>query len=129
MKIEIPENVTLEVIKGEDKGRIHTITNKTITIGRNEVCDFKLNDKYASNKHCQIVYRKEHFTAIDLRSLNKTKVNGKVYVQKNLQDEDIIRLGKTEIKFSWDIPETVVIDESEDILADVQSDAELAEDE
>ncbi len=100
--IVIPSNVFLEVISGGDKGMKFPITNKTVTIGRAAKCDIRLTDEHASNKHCQIVFRHEHFTAIDLGSLNKTKVNGTVYVQKNLQHNDVLTLGATELRFIWE---------------------------
>jgi pSer/pThr/pTyr-binding forkhead associated (FHA) protein len=110
-----PQNVSLEVVIGENKGQTFPITNKTVTIGRAPVCDFKLPDKYVSNKHCQIVFRGGHFTVIDLGSLNKTKVNGAMYVQKNLRNGDIIRVGKTELKFIWEAMDESSISEMEDI--------------
>ena len=95
----IPDNVRLEVIEGQDKGKDFIIKNKTITIGRDSTCDFILTDEYLSNKHCQIVYRGDHFTIIDLQSTNKTIVNDKDFLQKNLKDKDIITLGTTKICF------------------------------
>ena len=101
-KVIVPSDVTLEVIDGVDKGTIFTIDNKTITIGREGSCNFKLTDEHVSKKHAQVVFRGGHFTAIDLGSLNKTKVNDNVYVQKNLTNGDIITVGKTKIKFAWE---------------------------
>ena len=100
-KIIVPSGVTLEVIEGKDQGKNFTIDIKTVTIGRQETCNFILDDEHVSKKHCQIVYRKDHFTAIDLNSLNKTKVNDKIYIQKNLKSGDVLTLGKTKIKFTW----------------------------
>ncbi len=100
--LEIPGGVFLEVIDGVDKGTRFDIGNKTITIGRAEASDLKLADEYVSNKHCQIVFRDDHFTVIDLQSLNKTKVNGNVFQQRNLDNGDILSLGKTKIKFNWE---------------------------
>ena len=101
--IILPRNVTLEIVAGADAGKIIPVDNKTITIGRDEGCDITLKDEYASAKHCQVVfrYRTGHFTVIDLGSLNKVKVNGTIYVQRNLRSEDIIQVGQTEIKFIW----------------------------
>jgi pSer/pThr/pTyr-binding forkhead associated (FHA) protein len=114
--IVIPANVTLEVVKGEDKGQVFTVTNKTMTIGRAPVCDIKLTDKYVSNKHCQIVFRGGHFTVIDLGSLNKTKVNGKMYVQKNLINGDVVRVGKSELKFNWEAMDESSVSDADDIM-------------
>ena len=101
-KVIVPSDVTLEVVKGADEGKIFTIDNKTITIGREKNCNFKLTDEHVSKKHAQVVFRGGHFTVIDLGSLNKTKVNDNIYVQKNLSSGDIISIGKTEIKFIWE---------------------------
>ncbi|MBN2352698.1 MAG: FHA domain-containing protein [Spirochaetales bacterium] len=101
--IILPKNVTLEIIKGADAGKTIAVNSKTITIGRGEGCDVKLADAYVSAKHCQIVfrYRTGHFTVIDLGSLNKVKVNGNMYVQRNLRNNDVIQLGQTEMMFHW----------------------------
>lgn len=98
--IELPEDVKLEIVEGPGVGTSYAITNKTITIGREQGCDMQLADETVSNKHCQIVFRGGHFTVIDLGSLNKTKVNGEVFVQKNLKNGDLIKLGKNVLKFS-----------------------------
>ena len=115
-EVVIPQNVTLEVVKGDAQGQKFNISNKTMTIGRAQNCDIKISDKFASNKHCQVVFRSGHFTVIDLGSLNKTRVNNKVYVQKNLRNNDIIRVGKTEMRFNWDGLDEQAIDAIEDIL-------------
>ena len=100
--IDFPKGVSLEIIEGGDAGMTFPIVNKTITIGRAESSDMQLSDEYVSNKHCQIVYREDHFTVIDLQSLNKTKVNGNIFQQRNLNSGDILTLGKTSIQFIWD---------------------------
>jgi pSer/pThr/pTyr-binding forkhead associated (FHA) protein len=123
-QIKVPDNVLLKVIDGPDQGKEFKIANKTISIGRADACDFTLTDKYTSNKHCQVVFRNDHFTVIDLGSLNKTKVNNKVYVQKNLRKDDVISIGKTKLAFNWDDMDETVLDGIEDILAsDDDSDA------
>ncbi len=99
----LPKNVSLEIVGGADAGKTVSVTNKTISIGRGEGCDIKLADAYVSAKHCQVVfrYRTGHFTVIDLGSLNKVKVNGNMYVQRNLRNNDVIQVGQTQIKFHW----------------------------
>ena len=114
--IIVPKNVFLEIIKGDDAGKSFSVCEKTMTIGRSAVCDIQLNDQYISNKHCQIVFRNDHFTVIDLGSLNKTRVNDKKYVQKNLFNEDIIRIGKTELQFQWPDFDESTVNTEEDIL-------------
>jgi len=126
-EISFPRDVSLEVVKGENLGETYDVKNKTMTIGRAPVCDIKLDDKYLSNKHCQVVFRGGHFTVIDLGSLNKTKVNGKMYVQKNLRNGDIIRMGKTELKFIWESMDESSISDADDIL--IPHDDAIPEDE
>jgi pSer/pThr/pTyr-binding forkhead associated (FHA) protein len=100
--IDIPQGVFLNVIEGEDVGTSYTVEKKSVTIGRQDECELILEDKHVSNKHCQIVFRGGHFSLIDLGSLNKTKVNDKIIVQKNLTNGDLITIGKTKIKFVWE---------------------------
>lgn len=126
-KINIPPDVKLEVVDGIDKGAEFTIDNKTITIGREDTCNFKLKDEHVSKKHAQIVFRGGHFTVIDLGSLNKTKVNDNVYVQKNLTHGDIISLGTTKIKFVWE-DQDKTMGEAEDIPPEANEETDSAPD-
>jgi pSer/pThr/pTyr-binding forkhead associated (FHA) protein len=96
-----PPEVSLEILNGDREGEIFPITGKTVTIGRDSQCDLHLADPYVSRKHCQIVFRGDHFTMMDLGSLNKTRVKEKEYIQKNLKHGYVITLGKTRLSFRW----------------------------
>jgi pSer/pThr/pTyr-binding forkhead associated (FHA) protein len=98
----LPPDVRLEILNGERRGESIAIKNKTVTIGRDPQCDVNLPDGFVSRKHCQIVFRGDHFTVMDLGSLNKTRVKGKEYIQKNLKHGYIITVGKTELRFVWE---------------------------
>ena len=97
----LPPDVYLEILNGDREGDIFPISRKTVTIGRDPQCDLHLADPYVSRKHCQIVFRGDHFTMMDLGSLNKTRVKEKEYIQKNLKDGYLIIAGKTELRFRW----------------------------
>jgi len=97
----LPPEVYLEILNGDREGEIFPITRKTVTIGRDPQCDLHLADPYVSRKHCQIVFRGDHFTMMDLGSLNKTRVKEKDYIQKNLKDGYVINAGKTQLCFRW----------------------------
>ena len=97
-----PPEVFLEILDGEQEGHLFPITDKTVTIGREPSCDLVLQDPYVSRKHCQIVFRGDHFTVLDLGSLNKTKVKNNIYIQKNLKHDNILTLGKTRLRFVWE---------------------------
>ncbi|UCF96279.1 MAG: FHA domain-containing protein [Spirochaetaceae bacterium] len=97
----LPPEVYLEILNGDREGEMFPITRKTVTIGRDAQCDLHLADPYVSRKHSQIVFRGDHFTMMDLGSLNKTRVKEKEYIQKNLKDGYLITLGKTQLRFLW----------------------------
>ena len=98
---DLPPDVYVEVTKKDGEVFTFPITKKTVTIGRDPACDLILADEYVSRKHCQIVFRGDHFTAIDLGSLNKTVVKGKEYIQKNLMTGTLLKLGETRLRFVW----------------------------
>ena len=115
-EMQVPTDAVIEVTEGPDSGQVFNLSNKTITIGRAPNCDYQLNDPYVSKKHFQVVFRRDHFTAIDLNSLNKTYVNEKVYLQKNLRNGDLIKIGQTVMRFMWESLNDSVIDALEDVL-------------
>ena len=73
----LPPEVYLEILSGDREGEMFPITRKTVTLGRDPQCDLHLPDPYISRKHCQVVFRGDHFTVVDLGSLNKTRVKEK----------------------------------------------------
>ena len=97
----LPPEVYLEILSGDREGEMFPITRKTVTLGRDPQCDLHLPDPYISRKHCQVVFRGDHFTAVDLGSLNKTRVKKKEYIQKNLKDGYVLTIGKTQLRFVW----------------------------
>jgi pSer/pThr/pTyr-binding forkhead associated (FHA) protein len=97
----LPPEVYLEILSGDREGEIFPITRKTVTIGRDPQCDLHLPDPYISRKHCQVVFRGDHFTVVDLGSLNKTRVKEKEYIQKNLKHGYLLNVGKTQLRFLW----------------------------
>jgi pSer/pThr/pTyr-binding forkhead associated (FHA) protein len=100
--LPFPPDVFLEVLDGDRAGFLFPIADKTVTIGRAPECDLVLPDPFVSRKHCQIVFRGDHFTVLDLGSLNKTKVKNNIYIQKNLKHDNIISVGKTRLRFVWE---------------------------
>jgi len=97
----LPPEVYLEILSGDREGEMFPITRKTVTLGRDPQCDLHLPDPYISRKHCQVVFRGDHFTAVDLGSLNKTRVKEKEYIQKNMKDGYVLTIGKTQLRFVW----------------------------
>ncbi len=101
-EVELPPDVYLEVTRKNGEVVKFPIIKKTVTIGRDPNCDLRLEDEYVSRKHCQIVFRGDHFTVMDLGSLNKTVVKGKEYIQKNLMTGNLLNVGETRLRFVWE---------------------------
>jgi hypothetical protein len=95
------KSIHLVVIEGEDKGLAFDLTGiGTYTIGRKE-CDIVLRDDKISRKHASVVIaRADQFAVNDLASKNGTFVNGVRLSRRNLQHNDLIRVGNTTLRFT-----------------------------
>jgi len=95
------KSIHLMVMEGPDKGRSFDITGiGTYTIGRTE-CDVILEDDKISRKHASVVIiRQDQYAVNDLASRNGTFVNGARLTRRNLQHNDLIRVGNTTLRFT-----------------------------
>jgi len=95
------KSIFLTVIEGDLKGRSFDVTGiGSYTIGRKE-CDIVLEDEKVSRKHASIIIVREGQYAVqDLASRNGTFVNGIRLTRRNLQHNDLIRLGNTTLRFT-----------------------------
>ncbi len=95
------KSLYLTVIEGELKGKSFDVTGiGTYTIGRKE-CDIVLDDEKVSRKHASIVIiRESQYAVQDLASKNGTFVNGVRLTRRNLQHNDLIRIGNTTLRFT-----------------------------
>ncbi len=95
------KSIYLTVLEGTQKGRSFDITGiGTYTIGRKE-CDVVLEDDKVSRKHASIVIIREgQYAVTDLASRNGTFVNGVRLTRRNLQHNDLIRIGNTTLRFT-----------------------------
>jgi hypothetical protein len=93
--------IHVQIVEGEAKGRSFDITGiGTYTIGRKE-CDIVLDDEKVSRKHASIVIIREGKYAVqDLASRNGTFVNGVRLTRRDLQHNDLIRVGSTTLRFT-----------------------------
>ncbi len=89
----------LDVISGNDEGRVYELTAKQAMIGRGAQCDFVLADLAVSRQHMAVVLENNRFRLVDQGSGNGTKVNGVRITTHELADGDIIDMGKTKMKF------------------------------
>ncbi len=95
------KSIHLTVLEGESKGQSFDITGLgTYTIGRSG-CDIVLEDERISRKHASIIIiRESQYAVTDLASKNGTYVNGVRLTRRNLQHNDLIRVGNTTLRFT-----------------------------
>jgi predicted nucleic acid-binding Zn-ribbon protein len=67
----------------------------SVTIGRGAECELQLADHRVSTRHCRLYERDDHWLIEDLKSTNRTFVNGKLLDGQPhlLRHGDIVRLG------------------------------------
>jgi pSer/pThr/pTyr-binding forkhead associated (FHA) protein len=72
---------------------------RPVIIGRSPECDLPVRDILLSRKHCVIERLGETWVIADLGSKNGTYLNGDLIQRHELQDCDVIRIGRTRIAF------------------------------
>ena len=95
------KSIYLTVIEGDLKGKSFDVTGiGTYTIGRKD-CDIILDDERVSRKHASVVIiREAQYAVQDLASRNGTFVNGVRLTRRNLQHNDLVRIGNTTLRFT-----------------------------
>lgn len=86
----------------KDAVRTHQIElGDFLTVGRDSENQIVIQDDFASGRHMRIERKPNGFLLRDLRSRNGTFVNGARIFEGLLNDGDRIRVGQTELTFSW----------------------------
>ena len=95
-----PKDACLVVIYGDDIGkRIPLPTNKPAVVGRATDAFIQIDEDSVSRRHCNIALIGERFVLRDLQSTNGTHVNDEWVDQVDLRDGDLIKVGRTLLKF------------------------------
>ncbi len=81
----------LEVKEGSSVGRKYPLWDGFM-IGRALECDLVISDKRASRRHARVDKRNGDFWLVDLKSSNKTFVNGIPIQEKKLEAGDMVRI-------------------------------------
>lgn len=82
------------------KGEDYQLREGKTTLGADSSSDICINDPEISAHHCTILYRSGNFQIKDEFSTNGLLINNKEVDDKSeLNDGDLIKLGKTELKF------------------------------
>ena len=89
--------------QGPRHGDLVRITGSSFLIGRANDCDLRLDDSHASRQHARIRVEgardAPRFVLHDLATDNGTSVNGRRQTAVELNNGDVIRIGRTELTF------------------------------
>jgi len=80
-------------------GRRLGVTAEPITVGRMPDCSVPLADPNVSRHHAEIRREGDRVVLFDLGSTNGTKVNGAPVQSRELNDGDVITIGRTSLRF------------------------------
>jgi len=90
----------LFVMEGKDRGEVIKLFAGRNTLGTSSECSIILNDPGVSAKHASIRYGEdEEYVIRDLDSKNGTFVNGEEVITGRLQENDVILIGDSKLKF------------------------------
>ncbi len=89
----------LVVHKGPDVGERFFIDRARLTVGRDPGCDIFLNDVTVSRSHAVLELAGTEVSIEDAGSLNGTYVNGVRVDKAQLDDGDVIQVGKFQMMF------------------------------
>jgi diguanylate cyclase (GGDEF)-like protein len=89
----------LVVIYGADLGKKFKLEARTALIGRAGTCEIHLDQEEISRTHCKVVSANGQVQIYDLESTNGTYVNDQLVSEHVMQDGDLIKIGRTILKF------------------------------
>ncbi len=89
----------LIVQNGQWRSRRLLVESDNVLIGRGSHCQICLPDKFVSRRHARLRYAQGQWFIQDQNSTGGTFVNGQRIHATRLNDGDIIRVGKTELRF------------------------------
>jgi pSer/pThr/pTyr-binding forkhead associated (FHA) protein len=88
-------------VEGEEEGELYAIRNGENTLGRSEECDvtFRSGSLKFSRQHATIVHDDGVFAIVSLKPENPTLVNGEPIEGQQLEDGDLIKMGRSALRF------------------------------
>lgn len=79
------------------------LTQECYVIGRQEGCDIHIDNLGISRQHARLVRDGSLYRLEDMNSSNGCFVNGKSVRRYNLNDSDVIAIGKYELRYSGEV--------------------------
>jgi hypothetical protein len=91
--------VQSEVVTLDANGKQHRVDKGSLVIGRSKDCDIRLADPNVSRRHAEVRQEGAAYWILDLGSTNGLTVNGRRQHRAQLQNDDRITVGSTELVF------------------------------
>jgi diguanylate cyclase (GGDEF)-like protein len=89
----------LVIISGSEMGRRIDLTHEEVSIGRSDQCTVCVNSDLVSRRHAVVNRVLGRYIVVDLKSTNGTFVNDQRVERAELKDGDLLRAGKTVLKY------------------------------
>ncbi len=123
--VEVPTDWRLVVQTGPLAGTRLEIPRGRLTIGRDSVCDLKIEDPKTSRVHCYVERRTDGVYVADNGSTNGLTVNGEKVDSCRLVPGDTFRIGTTEIVLleSSDFSSIEFFDSGAELTAELRTDS------
>lgn len=90
------------VERGHRAGEVIPITKEKLIFGRESNCEIQMYDQGLSRQHTLIERKGNSYFISDLSSTNGTYVNGSLILTRELKSNDLIRMGRVELRFLMD---------------------------
>ena len=89
----------LVVIYGDELGKRIPIAGGSVEAGRLSTCEIPIDQESVSRRHARIWWTGDTFRVKDLGSTNGTYVNDQLVAEQELRDGDLVKVGRTILKF------------------------------
>ena len=89
----------LVIMTGPEMGRRIDLNREEVSIGRSEECTVCVNSDLVSRRHAVVNCVLGHYIVVDLKSTNGTFINDTRIERAELKDGDLLRTGKTVLKY------------------------------
>jgi len=89
----------LVVIYGDELGKRIPIAGGSVEAGRSSTCEIPIDQESVSRRHARIWWTESGFRVKDLGSTNGTYVNDLLVAEQELRDGDLVKVGRTILKF------------------------------
>jgi acetylornithine deacetylase/succinyl-diaminopimelate desuccinylase-like protein len=100
LEAHAPWGAELKIQGGPDTGHTFRVGEHALRIGRSPDNDLILRDPATSGHHARLERRGEQWFIVDLGSTNGTLVNGEPVQEKELKNQDEIKIGQNVVSFN-----------------------------